>query len=128
MFRPAKAFAILLIGSCAIDAPFEPSPAYQYEPPPVYAEWWGEVESCSGRRGRLETVSFFSVPDAIDGDGESWFPCPQIGRCGGYWKPGRIYVAQGLELYRPVVAHEMLHELIGSASHGLPFYACKLIR
>lgn len=129
MFRHARVLGIIVLMSACVDGIFQPKGARPYEPPPIYAQWWKEIEDCSERRGNMQAVTFLTVPDAVADDSVISFACPQRpDGCGGYWRPGLIYIATGLELYRPVVAHEMLHEVTASAAHGPAFDQCRLRR
>ena len=109
-------------------APFSPSDATRFDPPPQFRVWWGEMESCSSLRGNYDRISWYVVDgDSFDTpDGDSW----------GWWTTDHdIYISRRVydwtvlpvdsnttTIYSVVVKHEMLHELIGHEGHPeIPF-------
>lgn len=90
--------------------------------PPVYAQWWLEVENCSHLHGVFKRLRWYVLP------GES-FACSVVpfGSCLGLWWRHRIVLAHA-RLQDPVtVKHEMLHDLIigGDVLHASPlFHEC----
>ena len=42
-----------------------PANAQVLIPPPVYAKWWGMVESCSGLSGSLENIQWYSTTSLL---------------------------------------------------------------
>ncbi|MFN0179479.1 MAG: hypothetical protein ACKVZ0_11830 [Gemmatimonadales bacterium] len=109
MVRTRRLAICLAILGCG----FEPEGAVPFDPPPLYREWWSATESCSGRRGAFDEVTWAYVPGRA-------FACPS-GACVGRWEPGsRVYVAQAYQDHELVVRHEMLHALIGRAGHPDP--------
>ncbi len=99
----------LLVLGCG----FEPDGEVAFEPPPVYHEWWGKTQTCSGQTGDFERVSWF----VIEGRG---FDCPG-GECAGHWEDDHsIYLASDWMMNEMVVRHEILHELLGRSGHPDP--------
>jgi hypothetical protein len=94
------------------------------DPPPIYAQWWAEVEDCSGQRAPMARVEWYSV--LATGEYGA-FECELPQGCAGYWKsPHRIYVSDHDTLIRATVAHEMLHDLLQTGGHPPAFDRCGL--
>jgi len=106
------AAAALLAGCERIVDPALPSDAVPFVPPPVYARWWSETESCSGLSGSFASVKWDVVPSvaAFQLNGET---------VSGYWTEGSnsIVLAAGSRLDGQVVRHEMLHALNRVSGH-----------
>jgi hypothetical protein len=85
------------------------------EPLPVYAEWWSATESCSGRAGDLDAISWYTAT-GITADGAL---------ASGLWRPPHdIILLLGRENDEFVVRHEMLHDLLeGDAGHESTLWA-----
>ena len=99
---------LLAAGACDIATAPLPGGATRYEPPPVYARWWGLVEECSGRRGDFAAWSWYRVPvnawrDAGYGAYEAYTDVAAH----------RIVMKEGLETNGSPIRHEMLHALLG---------------
>jgi hypothetical protein len=131
----AARVAIALCGAAAIgcEVPTAPEGA-ALAPPAVFAEWWQEVEQCSGVTGDLSRISWYVVPCE---DGEAGFKCDVTpnGLCAGEWRsphvielagPNRIF-RQGYLDDEWTVKHEMLHDLLGRADHARAFKDCHLV-
>jgi hypothetical protein len=101
----------VLVG-CAAD-PAAPSAHEQFDPPPVYREWFASTEACSGLGGDFDRLRFYRVP----GDE---FSCPS-GTCVARWIDAhQIFVAEAFLENEMVLRHEMLHDLIGQSGHPDP--------
>lgn len=105
------ALAALLLASCtSVTAPaFPEDELVPYEPLPQYAQWWAQLEECSGVTGELDAISWYS------GEG---FPI-QVGDrlyYGIWWQEGNRIAVQDPE-DGPTVRHEMLHALLGVVGH-----------
>jgi hypothetical protein len=90
-----------------------PANAQVLAPPPVYAKWWGMVESCSGLSGSLENIQWYSTTSLLRD------PNDNDETIAGYWSlaGNRIVLYQNDTIAGGVVRHEMLHALIRSAGH-----------
>jgi len=119
LFRPNKTRAgilALVAGiSCGrlVDPPL-PADAQLFVPPPVYAHWWAMVEECSGRRGSLERIQWYSAAEGLSNPDNSG------DRVEGYWSraSNRIVLSRNRTIDGSVVRHEMLHALMGSGGHA----------
>lgn len=94
-----------------------PVPVYDalpFQPPAVYAEWWRDIERCSGRAGDFEAVRWFVIPGIfVVFDGRLY---------DGYWfRDGRIVLAEEWTAEPDVVRHEMLHSIVARPGHGEEF-------
>ena len=85
--------------------------------PPEYPRWYAEVESCLGRTGDFDAISWY-VADDIIVDG--------IRKGGRIEFPNRITM-RAPHVYRtPLVKHEMVHHILqaGGAIHDTPVFDC----
>lgn len=96
-------------------APPLPDEAVPMRRPAVYAAWWRMVEACSGRRGDLARVRWFSAPAPFEVDGQLY---------DGYWHRGdwlrggdRIVLSTAWTPPGDLVRHEMLHALLRRGDH-----------
>jgi hypothetical protein len=99
--------------ACAPAGPprLPPTPSYglmEFPAPYSFAQWWGEVETCSGLHGDLSSLRFFVAPKPI-------LTLPDDpGLYAGMYFPGERRIVLGL--FEPsdsmVVRHEMLHSLL----------------
>jgi len=121
----------VLLAAAAVVACGEPTvPANDiraYDALPIYTTWWDQVKVCADRAGDLARISWFAVKPATDSATAFWAgpPTAPVLVSGEWIAPHRIYVldtaaalvsfgqADGYISYRPVVAHEMLHDLLG---------------
>ena len=131
----AARIAIGLIGVAAIgcDTPTAPARGAALTPPAVFAQWWQEVEQCSGATGAIDRISWYVVPCTA---GDAGFKCDVTadGLCAGEWRsphlitlagPNRFF-ADGYADDEWTVKHEMLHDLLGTAEHPAAFTTCHL--
>ena len=90
-----------------------PGNAQLLVPPPVYAEWWAMVESCSGLSGSLENIQWYSTTSLLRD------PNDNDEAIAGYWSlaGNRIVLYTNDTIAGGVVRHEMLHALVRSAGH-----------
>jgi hypothetical protein len=90
-----------------------PANAQVLVPPPVYAKWWGMVESCSGLRGSLENIQWYSTASLLRD------PNDNDEAIAGYWSlaSNRIVLYENDTIAGGIVRHEMLHALLRSAGH-----------
>jgi hypothetical protein len=108
--RPLLAAGLLIaVSSCG----FDPKGDVPMDPPPIYQDWWGKPEACSGLHGNFDRVSWSVI------EGPS-FPCSS-GQCAGHWNNDHhIFLAGDWAMDEMVVRHEMLHDMIGQAGHPAP--------
>jgi hypothetical protein len=105
--------ALVLVAACGSPAePILAEGAQRFSPPPPYQLWWDMTMECSGRRAPLSGVRWYYVPGArtVEVNGE---------RYAGYWSSAgnAIVLAEESTLRGPLVRHEMLHSLAGTAGH-----------
>jgi len=80
-----------------------------FDPPQIYAAWWGATEACSERSGDLAEIEWFLATSiVVDG-----------GLARGAWVDShRIIIVRGFEENERTVRHEMLHDLLrGDPGH-----------
>lgn len=110
---------ILVIG-CA--TPFEVQDAEPFTPPAIFADYWAEMEACSGISGDMRRVTWYDTHDGFIG--------PNGDLEAGWWvAPHTIFLARMYETQQPaywarLVKHEMLHDLLGRTGHPPIFVAC----
>jgi hypothetical protein len=116
--RPNRVRASLLalvagISCGSLTDPPLPENAQLLIPPPVYAEWWAMVESCSGLSGSLENIQWYSTTSLLRD------PNDNDEAIAGYWSlaSNRIVLYTNDTIAGAIVRHEMLHALIRSAGH-----------
>jgi hypothetical protein len=132
----AARVAIALTGVAAVgcEMPTSPPPgSMSLAPPSVFAQWWQEVEECSGATGNLSLISWYQVPCK---SGETGFPCDVApdGLCAGEWIAPHTIELGGPNRFFPVgyqadewtVKHEMLHDLLDTPDHPVQFTNCHL--
>lgn len=74
-----------------------------FTPPPGYAELWQEVQRCSGLAADAARLRWYRVPS---------FPDRPLRLA--QWEPGHtITLRDDIVIALPIVAHEMLHDLLG---------------
>jgi len=103
-------FAMLLLGACSsLGFEAEVTNKTPLDPPAVYATWWARTEACSGLRGDMARVSWYTAT-GITGDGKV---------ASGRWSaPHDIIIVLGYEADETIVRHEMLHDLLdGDPGH-----------
>ena len=91
----------LLLAGCVAPNTDEP-----FQGRPEYPAWYLEIERCAGVRGSYDALRFFYLPD---GDPRA-----------GVTKGTTIWLRYPDSFSRLIVEHEMLHSLIGDASHQDP--------
>lgn len=116
VLRVTRAAALAAVGALAcrsvIDPPL-PDAARPFTPPPAYARWWVQTEACSGRRGDLAAVRWYTTPGA-----RTITQGRDTGLAGYYSRPSnRIVLADTAALGAAEVRHEMLHALLGVGGH-----------
>ena len=121
MFRSMRLlFVVLLLSACYQDDPFRPPPtATAYDSvPAIYATWWQNMETCSGKTGALSRIRWFSVPK-----GQLIWHDDTV--AGVWMRPHNIYVEEHrVEWGQYTVSHEMLHDLLQVAGHPAVFDTC----
>jgi len=102
--------SIAIVGALACDLTTSPLPAgaVPFAAPPAYELWWRMTETCSGRQGKLENVSWYVVP-GVDRVTTASGEVVQ-----SFWQTQshRIILAESVRFDGPVVRHEMLHALL----------------
>jgi hypothetical protein len=128
--RGAACLLAAAVASC-LDPVSPPTGSTRFAPPAVYADWWGQLEACSGLSGNLSRIAWYEVPSTpgVWGFqcGDHWYEV-----CLGEWRSShQIWLAGPSDAYPGghvydefTVKHEMLHDLTGSAQHGPLFSAC----
>ena len=115
------ALAVALAVAIACAERLEPAPlppdAVPFGPPPVYAQWWADVEACAGRQAPAGRVRWFVVPrvESFVADGR---------RDNGLWIDHYRYIVlaeSGLS-DSLLVRHEMLHDLTGRVDHPAEYF------
>ena len=96
-------------GACG-DPPASTGPtATPFEPPPVYRTLWADVEACSGRVGD---------PDRVRWQRTDSFPGQPLRLA--QWEPGHVITLRSdMDVALPIVAHEILHDLLGGDGEHL---------
>lgn len=110
---------LVLLGIIACTDLTAPSGGIRLEITTEYRQWWGELETCSGFRGSIENVRFYTVPDAwqykgvmVDGSGRWQFGSPSIITfLAGYEGDGRL------------VKHEMMHVMGHFSTHPTRYFS-----
>lgn len=126
MHRSFRRVAVLLVVplfalACddgGISAPLVlPSGVIPFEAPAVYAQWWADVEACSGRTGDMERVNWFVVPNS------KWFTIRGVAY-DGYWFEyhHEIVLPSANVKDSLVVRHEMLHDLLNDGEHPREYF------
>jgi hypothetical protein len=121
-FRGVPLLILVALVSCEVLGPTAPLPdhAVAFIAPSQYQEWWARTEDCSGRRGTLEGIAWFVVPDA------STFMTPEGAKVGRWSRGGdgtQIVIAGAYLLDELVVRHEMLHALLVRGDHPREYFA-----
>ncbi|HTA74768.1 MAG TPA: hypothetical protein VK733_10865 [Gemmatimonadaceae bacterium] len=113
MRRSALNLLVLAVVACRAPTTPLPSGAERFSPPPVYAEWWGLTEACSGLTGDFSGVTWYRIPNSQTvpfGEGEL---------VNGLWEgDGNRIILGGDDLEDgDLVRHEMLHALLQRGGH-----------
>ncbi len=133
----ARLVCALLGGAAAAGCDVATEPALagteMLTPPGAFAQWWQDVERCSGVTGELGRVTWYIVPCQ---EGEAGFRCEATpgGLCAGEWRSPHTIELAGPNRFFPdgyvddewTVKHEMLHDLLGTADHPVAFRNCHL--
>jgi len=89
-----------------------PNGAVAFSPPPVYTEWWRQVEECAQRNAPLTRVTWFEVPNA------SFFVYKGEQFDAHWWEYNHwIVLASAYTNDAVTVRHEMLHDLLNEGGH-----------
>lgn len=97
-----------------------PPDAFQADPLAEYAEWYMEVEECTGVEGDFDAVRWFEVPH------ERWWDPVWKQYAVGTWRsPHDIYLAEPRRDDEGIVKHEMVHDVLrGGQTHDARFEQC----
>lgn len=107
--------AALYAGACAEAGNFEPVGTRPLDPPGLYRTWWSEVEACAQISAPFDRVDWYEADHLINTERDSRHP--------GAWRPPHaIYVSSRHLLSRPVVKHEIVHDLLQRKDHGSPLF------
>jgi hypothetical protein len=98
-----------------------PTGAVSFEPPTEYANWWEEVQVCSGLNGNFAAVHWYQVPDVTD------FFFGNSKPLQGRWTSASntITLAGRLTGDSMLVRHEELHALLHSGEHPSLYFITK---
>ena len=112
--------SVSVLAIACLDPIAPPAGAQPMTPPPVYRFDWEQMEICSGLKGDFARVHWFRVPKVT-------FPCAEGGDCLGEWEaPHNIYLSEtvvsGAPIANFVVAHEILHDLLGGGGDHPPIF------
>jgi hypothetical protein len=84
----------------------------------TYAQWWAQVEQCSGIHGDLTAVAWYTVPgsgSAVLIEGREY--------SGAWYAAGnRIVLAENSVFWNAGVRHEMLHALLQDGAHPPEYF------
>jgi hypothetical protein len=124
--KSAKVLVMLSLVSalahgCRLPTAPLPDGAVPYAPnPQSIANWWEQVEECSGLRGDLSRINFYLVPDAPT---FRWEGRDVI----GLWmeRDSRIVLAGDFAFREQNVRHEMLHALTRLPGHPREYFVDK---
>ena len=107
----------LLLGGC-LARPFEPAGARPFATtPPMYTDWWGQMETCAQVTAPIDRVEWYAVPG-------NHFATPDGPRWGWWAPPHTIYITEAHLTDEPLVEHEMLHDLLQTGAHPALFQTC----
>jgi hypothetical protein len=111
---PVAILAFVAGISCGgLTDPALPPDAQLFVAPPVYARWWAMMESCSGLRGSLDQISWYSTPSPLQNpeNAEEYIE--------GYWSraSNRVVLISNDTVDGGTVRHEMLHALVRTGGH-----------
>jgi hypothetical protein len=125
--------ALVGVAAVACESPTSPARGWPLTPPPVFSEWWQNVEQCSGVTGDVGRINWYVVPCQ---EGETGFRCEVTpdGLCAGQWRAPHLIELAGPNRIFPhgyvddewTVKHEMLHDLLGTVDHPKAFGDCHL--
>lgn len=112
--------ALLVLAACATEPNIDEFDIVPVEPLPIYAQWWHEIEECSGRHGDMNRIHWAMLADTSRTFHTQWGKAVGI-----YFRDDRtIMTVQWARDVRAVVAHEMLHALLPSGGHPPVFDIC----
>ncbi len=107
-----SALAFLLVAAC--ESPVM-SDVHPYDAPPIYRQWYAELEACSGLKGDFDAIRFFTAESITEGGEQRR----------GYWTPRHKITLQD-NMVEPVFAwlikHEMMHDLLNSGAHPAHYF------
>jgi hypothetical protein len=108
--RGILATSAFAVASCSLWESNFPEAAVVFRPPAQYRIWWDILESCSGRRGDFDGITWFKAPyGEIKSDGHTAFAA-------WYENGNRIALSRDME-WPELVRHEMLHAVLQDGSH-----------
>lgn len=88
-----------------------------FDPPPIYREWYAELEKCSGLRGDYDALRFYTAESIVAGGKPK----------GGYWRPPDTITLQNNAVASVfawfIVKHEMMHDLLQDGSHPVGYFS-----
>lgn len=106
-----------LVAACGNPtAPDRVPGAEPFAPKLSYAEWYADMEACSGVEGDFSRVNWFIVRGVSDWnstyDGDV-VPAE-------WWPPHDIYIAGRMRDDREIISHEILHDILQDPEHPVP--------
>lgn len=97
-----------------------PPDAVITQPPTEYAQWYAEVELCTGKTGSFNAVRWYRVPAD-----RWWDPLYEQYAIGTWRKPHDIYLAEPHLMNEDLVKHEVVHDLLqGGLTYDPLFERC----
>lgn len=94
--------------------PSTPPYATRFTPDTSYLRMWKEVETCSGKRGRMDRVTWYvALGDTL---------AVSKGSLGRWYWPHDIYLAERVKHDPIAVRHEILHDLLRSGKHPVEYF------
>ena len=121
IIRGVALFALAVSLSCEFPTAPLPEGAVPYAPnPESVANWWQQVEECSGLRGNLAKINFYIVPES---QSFTWEGRQVI----GLWmeRDSRIVLASAYAFRDRNVRHEMLHALTRMPGHPREYFVAR---
>lgn len=98
--------ALLVSSACATFKTVPAAPSH-LDAPPIYAEWYHQLEQCSGLKGDYKALDFYAAGSSFH-NGHHF---------NGYWELGSIVIMPAKLNDRATVMHEMMHDLTKSTAH-----------
>lgn len=113
--RPLITLAALLSGCLLVAEPYgPPQGTHAYTPPPVYAQWWAQVEGCSKRARNMDEIRWMAAP-TIDGT----FSYRNNAPGQGVYVPERTVIIAEQSVGNGPIVRRMMYHAITQADTGV---------